>query len=128
MLQTENQKRDFIAKISKDCNVLFDDEKGVIVYSCRRSLLATLADQLQFIEPQIGFLNAYLCYKNQPQNQFSTNRLTDIIKAEDYLLIEIDMVRTKLAEEIIQKILKGKYQFDKMVRKYTLTIRINLLS
>lgn len=115
LLQTENQKRDFIAKISKDCNVLFGDERELLFIPAGRSLLATLADQLQFIEPKkLDFLMRTFVTRINLLKPIFNQSLTDIIKARRLLtLSEIDMVRTKLAEEIIQKILKGKYQFDK---------------
>lgn len=115
LLQTENRKREFISKITKDCNVLFSDERELLFIPAGRSLLATLADQLQFIEPKkLDFLMRTFVTKINLLKPLFNQSLADIIKARKLLtLSEIDMVRTKLAEEIIQRILKGKYQFDK---------------
>jgi len=114
LLQTENYKREFISKISKDCNEIFGDDRELLFIPAGRSLLATLADQLQFIEPKkLDFLmRTFVTRINLIKPMFNQS-LADLVKARKLLtLSDIDVTRTKIAESIIQKILKGKYHFD----------------
>ena len=115
LMQTESKKREFISQTTKDCNMLFGDERELLFIPAGRSLLATLADQLQFIEPKkLDFLMRTFVSKINLLKPIFNQSLNEIIKARKLLtLSEIDVSRTKLAEDIIQKVLKGKYQFDK---------------
>ena len=115
LLQIENKKTEFISQITKKCNELFGDERELVFIPAGRSLLATLADQLQFIEPRkLDFLMRTFVTKINLLRPIFNQSLSEIIKARKLLTqSEIDMDKTKLAEEIIDRILKGKYQFDK---------------
>ena len=114
LLQIESRKRAFIAQITKDCHGLFGDERELIFIPAGRSLLATLADQLQFIQPRkLDFLMRIFVERINILKPMFSQSLNEIIKTRRLLTqSKIDMNRTKLAEEIIGKILKGKYQFD----------------
>lgn len=114
LLQIENRKREFISQITKECNVLFGDDRELVFIPAGRSLLATLADQLQFIQPRkLDFLMRTFVTKINLLKPIFNQSLNEIIKARKLLTqSEIDMGSTKLAIEIIEKILKGKYQFD----------------
>jgi predicted ATP-dependent endonuclease of OLD family len=114
LLQTENTKREFISQITKECHQLFGDDRELLFIPAGRSLLATLADQLQFIEPRkLDFLMRTFVSKINLLKPIFNQSLSEIIKARKLLTqSEIDISRTKLAEKIIQKILKGKYQYD----------------
>ena len=115
MVQIGDKKREFISRITQECNLLFGDERELIFIPAGRSLLATLADQLQFIDPgRLDFLMRTFVTKINLLKPIFNQSLDEIIKARKHLTqSEIDIDRTKLAEEIIEKILKGKYQFDK---------------
>ncbi len=115
LLQIENQKRGFIVQITNECNALFGDERELIFIPAGRSLLATLADQLQFIEPRkLDFLMRTFITKINLLKPIFNQSLNEIVKARKVLTqSQIDNNKTKLAQEIIEKILKGKYQFDK---------------
>ena len=114
LLQIENRKREFFLEISNECHQLFGDDRELIFIPAGRSLLATLADQLQFIDPRkLDFLMRTFVEKINWLKPMFSQSLNDIVKARKLLTqSEIDRNRTKLAEEIIGKILKGKYQSD----------------
>ena len=115
LLQMDSRKREFITQITKECNLLFGDDRELMFIPAGRSLLATLADQLQFIQPRrLDFLMRTFVERINMLKPMFSQSLNEIIKARKLLTqSEIDMNRTKLAEEIIGKILKGKYQVDK---------------
>ena len=114
MVQIGDRKREFISQVTQECNRLFGDERELIFIPAGRSLLATLADQLQFIDPRkLDFLMRTFVTKINLLKPVFKQSLNQIVNARKLLTqSEIDMNRTKLAEEIIGKILKGKYQCD----------------
>ena len=115
LLHIESRKRAFITQITNECNVLFGDERELVFIPAGRSLLATLADQLPFIQPRrLDFLMRTFVERINMLKPMFSQSLSEIIKARILLTQSaIDMNRTKLAEEIIGKILKGKYIADK---------------
>jgi predicted ATPase len=114
LLQIDNDKRKFINYIKGKCNIIFQDDRELIFIPAGRSLLATLSDQLQFINPRnIDFLMRTFLDKINIVRPIFNKSLSDIIKERRLLTqYNIDYSKTKLAEEIISKILKGKYQYD----------------
>ncbi len=115
LLQIDNEKRKFISYIKEKCNLIFQEDRELIFIPAGRSLLATLSDQLQFINPRnIDFLMRTFLDKINIVRPIFNKSLSDIIKERRLLTqYSIDYNKTKLAEEIISKILKGKYQYDK---------------
>lgn len=115
LLQIDSEKRNFIAYIKNKCNQLFEEERELIFIPAGRSLLATLADQLQFINPRkLDFLMRTFVDKINIVRPIFDKPLSEIVKERRLLTkLEIDYSKTKLAEEIIHKILKGRYQYDK---------------
>lgn len=115
LLQIDTEKRKFIAFIKSKCNIVFQEDRELIFIPAGRSLLATLSDQLQFINPRsIDFLMRTFLEKINIVRPIFNKSLSEIIKERRLLTqFDIDYNKTKLAEEIISKILKGKYQYDK---------------
>jgi predicted ATPase len=114
LLDIENKKREVIAYIKQKCNRLFNEEREVIFIPAGRSLLATLSDQLPFINMQnLDFLMRTFVNKINLLKSTFNKSLQEIIDARKYLTqSEIDFETTQLAEHIIHKILKGKYRYD----------------
>lgn len=115
LLQMDNRKRKFFSYIKDKCNSIFQEDRELIFIPAGRSLLATLSDQLQFINSRnLDFLMRTFLDKINIVRPIFNKSLSDIIKERRLLTqYEIDYNKTKLAEEIISKILKGKYQYDK---------------
>jgi AAA15 family ATPase/GTPase len=115
LLQIDSNKRKFVSYIKEKCNSIFQEDRELIFIPAGRSLLATLSDQLQFINPRnLDFLMRTFLDKINIIRPIFNKSLSDIIKERRLLTqYEIDYNKTKLAEEIISKILKGKYQYDK---------------
>ncbi len=115
LLQLDNNKRKFINYIKSRCNELFQEDRELVFIPAGRSLLATLADQLQLINPRrLDFLMRTFVDKINLVRPIFNKSLIDIITERRLLTqLDIDYKRTKAAEEIITKILRGKYQYDK---------------
>lgn len=115
LLQIDNEKRKFISYIKEKCNSIFKENRELIFIPAGRSLLSTLSDQLQFINPRnLDFLMRTFLDKINIVRPFFNKSLSDIIRERRLLTqYNIDYNKTKLAEELISKILRGKYQYDK---------------
>lgn len=115
LLQIDSDKRKFVSYVKDKCNIIFQDDRELIFIPAGRSLLATLSDQLQFINPRnLDFLMRTFLDKINIVRPIFNKSLSDIIKERRLLTqYNIDYNKTNLAEEIISKILKGKYQYDK---------------
>jgi predicted ATP-dependent endonuclease of OLD family len=115
LLQIDSDKRKFVSYVKDKCNSIFQEDRELIFIPAGRSLLATLSDQLQFINPRnIDFLMRTFLDKINIVRPIFNKSLSEIIKERRLLTqYNIDYNKTKLAEEIISKILKGKYQYDK---------------
>lgn len=115
LLQIDSKKRKFVSYVKEKCNSIFQEDRELIFIPAGRSLLATLSDQLQFINPRnLDFLMRTFLDKINIIRPIFNKSLSDIIKERRLLTqFEIDYKKTKIAEEIISKILKGKYQYDK---------------
>lgn len=115
LIQLDSDKRKFVSNIKSKCNSVFQEDRELIFIPAGRSLLATLSDQLQFINPRnLDFLMRSFLDKINIVRPIFNKSLGDIIKERRLLTqYDIDYNKTKLAEDIISKILKGKYQYDK---------------
>jgi ABC-type cobalamin/Fe3+-siderophores transport system ATPase subunit len=115
LLNLDTEKRKFITILTEKCNQLFNENRELIFIPAGRSLLATLADQLQFIDSRrLDFLMRTFVDRINIVRPIFNKSLGDIIKERRLLTqLAIDYEKTRLAEEIITKILKGRYQYDK---------------
>ncbi|MBN2745458.1 MAG: ATP-binding protein [Bacteroidales bacterium] len=115
LLQLDSNKRKFVAYVKDKCNFIFQEDRELIFIPAGRSLLSTLSDQLQYINPRnLDFLMRSFLNKINIVRPIFNKSLSDIIEERRLLTqYDIDYSKTKLAEELISKILKGKYQYDK---------------
>ncbi len=119
LLQLDNEKKVFLSYLKEKSNLLFQEARELLFIPAGRSLLATLSDQLQFVNPRsLDFLMRTFLDKINIIRPIFNKSLSDII-TERRLLTQynIDYAKTAFAEEIISKILKGKYQYDKSGEK-----------
>lgn len=115
LFQMDSDKRKFVSYVKGKCNSIFQEDRELIFIPAGRSLLATLSGQLQFVNLRnLDFLMRTFLEKINIVRPIFNKSLSDIIKERRLLTqYDIDYNKTKLAEEFISKILKGKYQFDK---------------
>jgi len=115
LLELDLKKRKFISYLKEKCNSIFQEDRELLFIPAGRSLLATLSDQLQYVNPRrLDFLMRTFLDKINIVRPIFNKSLNDIIKERRLLTQQqIDYSKTKNAEEIITKILRGKYQYDK---------------
>lgn len=114
LLEYDIEKRRFITYLKSKSDDLFQEERELIYIPAGRSLLATLADQLQSINPRrLDFpMRTFVDRINLVRPIFNKS-LGDLVTERKLLTqLDIDYSKTKIAEEIITKILKGKYHYD----------------
>lgn len=113
LFQKDSEKRKFISEIKTKINTLFSEDRELIFIPAGRSLLATLADQLQYINPRkLDFLMRSFVDRINLIRPIFNKPLSDIIKEKRLLTQnEIDFYKVRVAEEYITRILKGKYQY-----------------
>lgn len=115
LIRNENEKQKFISYVKNKCAAFFDEDRELIFIPAGRSLLATLADQLQYVNPRkLDYLMRSFVDRINLLKPIFNRSLDEIVKEKKLLTrLEIDYDKTNLAKEIIRKILKGKYQYDK---------------
>lgn len=115
LMALEGEKRQFLKYIKERCNEIFCDSRELIFIPSGRSLLATLSNQLQYINQRnFDFLMQTFLEKINIVRSIFNKSLSDIIQERNLLTeYDIDYDKTKLAEDIISKILGGNYQNDR---------------
>ncbi len=114
ILARETERQSFVEKIEKLASDLFNDDKDLIFIPAGRSLLATLADQVQYIHPhRLDYpMRAFVERIKELKPLFSKS-FDELITDKKMLTYEkIDFETLSLARKIIDTILKGRYQFD----------------
>lgn len=114
LMQIENSRRNYITHITEQINKLFGDTRELLYIPAGRSLLATLSDQLQYIEPRrLDFLMKTFIQKTNLMRSMFSRTINDLITARLALTESgIDFARVRYAEKLINKILKGKYKYE----------------
>jgi AAA15 family ATPase/GTPase len=115
LLEIDHEKRTFFTKIRNMSNELFGETKDLLFIPAGRSLLATLSEQLQLINPEkLDFLMmAFVNRINNYKTVFNKS-LSDIVTEKKKLTQDIiDFESISIAQGIIRKILKGEYRYDK---------------
>lgn len=114
LIQLDSDRRAFFVKLQKLANDLFAEDKDLIFIPAGRSLLATLSDQLSNIHPhRLDFLmRSFIDRINNAKPKFNKSLNDLIIEKRKLTHEEIDFTKVKFAIELIERILKGKYQFD----------------
>jgi predicted ATPase len=115
ILVIESEKRVYFRNIEVLVNDLFADSKDMYFIPAGRSLVATLSDQLQLIQAHsLDYLTrSFIDRINITKNMFSKS-LKDIV-LEKKLTTQDKIMKdaTDLAENIINRILKGSYRYDR---------------
>jgi ABC-type cobalamin/Fe3+-siderophores transport system ATPase subunit len=119
LLDLDAERKKFISILRQRCNELFGESRELVFIPAGRSLLATLADQLQFIDSKrLDFLMRTFVERINIIRPIFHQSPAEIVKERKWLTQQlIDAETTKLAEKIITRILRGRYQYDKSGEK-----------
>lgn len=114
LIEFESTKKSIINIIEKQVNNLFNESKDILFIPAGRSLLATLSDHLQAFDPKkLDYLMRAFVDRISNTKLLFNKSISDLVKERILLTTEsVINENVKLAEQIIQKILKGKYKFD----------------
>ncbi len=114
-LVTEAEKSSFFSELREMSNQLFNENKELIFIPAGRSLLATLSDQLQSVHPcQLDSLMRSFIDRIHSTKSIFNKGLDDIVEERKKLTHEvIQFEKVNYAKKLIEKILKGMYQFDR---------------
>lgn len=108
----------YISLLETQIQQVFEQNHDLLYIPAGRSLLSTLSDQLQSIDTRcLDCLMKQFIQKIAQLRPVFANNFEDLIKSKMLLLglgsEKIDFSRVRLAEKIINNILKGKYRYDK---------------
>lgn len=107
----------YISFLESQIKQIFEQDHELLYIPAGRSLLSTLSDQLQSIDTKrLDFLMKQFIQKIVQLRPVFANNFEDLIKSKMLLSglgsEKIDFSRVRLAERIINNILKGKYRYD----------------
>jgi predicted ATPase len=131
IITSDSEKKAFYRKIENLANTLFEDDRLPLYIPAGRSLLSTLSDPLQKmlltrivgqgsekngdVDPYLldYSLKAFIERISNSKNGYNQNLETVIKDRAKYTNEPIDNESLKIVLEIFDKILKGRYRFDK---------------
>ena len=131
LITSDSEKKAFYRKIENLVNTLFEDDRLPLYIPAGRSLLSTLSDPLQkmLLTRIVGqgsekngdmdpylldySLKAFIERISNSKNGYNQNLETVIKDRAKYTNEPIDNESLKIVLEIFDKILKGRYRFDK---------------
>ncbi len=113
-LEIESEKRLYLKSIKSHIDDLFEDTRATVFIPSGRSLISTLADQLQDIEPYSldFFMKSFVERINRLKLSFRDTLNILIEEREGLINEEANLNEVKYAGRIIKKILKGEYRFQ----------------
>lgn len=119
LLQLDKAKNQYFTYIKGRCNAIFQEERELIFIPAGRSLLATLSEQLQYVNLSgLDFLMQSFLTKINIVRPIFNKSLAEIIEERKALSLHpTDTETARQAEQIITSILKGSYQYDKSGEK-----------
>ena len=119
LLRLETERREFLSYLETQCNHLFQANRDLVFIPAGRSLLATLADQLQQIDSQrLDYLMRSFVDKINLLRPLFGRPLEELVQEREILNQEpTNLALAQIAQNIIERILKGKYQYDRQGEK-----------
>jgi len=114
LLEMDSEKRAYLKIVKSHIDNLFEDTRSTVFIPAGRSLLSTLADQLQDIEPYSldFFMKSFVERINRLKPSFRDTLSALIEKRESLISEEANINEVRYAASIIRKILKGEYRFE----------------
>jgi predicted ATP-dependent endonuclease of OLD family len=113
--QLDEAKNQYINHIKSKCHAIFQEDRELIFIPAGRSLLATLSEQLSYVNlSNLDFWMQHFLNKINIVRPIFNKSPADIIRERKALSLHpIEVEKAQQAEEIITSILKGKYQHDR---------------
>lgn len=113
-LEIDSEKTLYLKTIKSHIDDLFEDTRYPIFIPSGRSLISTLADQLQDIKPYSldFFMKSFVERISQLKLYFRDTLNILIEERESLISEEANLSEIKYAATIIRKILKGEYRFE----------------
>jgi predicted ATP-dependent endonuclease of OLD family len=114
ILEIESDKRLYLKSIKSHIDDLFEDTRSTVFIPSGRSLISSLANQLQDIEPYSLdlFLKSFLENINRLKISFKETLNILIEERQNLINEETNLNQVKYAARIIKKILKSEYHFQ----------------
>lgn len=122
-LASEHRQATLLRSAREKCNAIFSYDKELLFIPAGRSLLSTLADQIQYIHPHmldypmrqfVEFVNA--------SRAFFDRSLDDIIRERQALSsTPVWFSAVRRAQSLVRKILQGEYRYDREGGKLFIT-------
>ena len=114
LLAIGSEKKMFYRKVENLANALFQDDRDIFFIPAGRSLLATLSDQLQFLQTnKMDYLMRAFVDRINNYKPIFNKSLSDIVFEKKKLTMDtIDFENIVLAQSIVKSILKGSYRCD----------------
>lgn len=114
ILSQESDKRSFLNKVEAQISDLFNDKHDMMFIPAGRSLLATLADQLQNVETikLDHTMRAFMQRISNSKALFSASLDQMVMDRKKLSQDRVDVASLSLAQEIIQNALKASYRAD----------------
>ncbi|HEY3366559.1 MAG TPA: AAA family ATPase [Symbiobacteriaceae bacterium] len=109
------QRAAVLARVRDECRSIFSYEKELFFVPAGRTLLSTLADQIQNIHPQFfDFpMHQFVDAVNQSKSFFD-KPMQEIVRERLALSTEkVDLAAVNEAQSYVRKILKGEYMYDR---------------
>lgn len=121
ILERESRKRSNLKIIEARINELFEEQRNSVFIPAGRSLLSTLAEQIQNIKLEVDnldfFMKSFVELITYLKPSFQDNLFQLIEDKQSLEGDHFDFERVELAVKIIELILKGEYRFDTNVEK-----------
>lgn len=114
VMVTQHLRAELIAKLRESCSKIFNFDKDLLFIPAGRSLLSTLSDQLQYVQPHLLDypMRNFVERVNSTKEFF--NKSLDALIEERRLFWKSDIRLSAInrAKEIIEKVLKAEYRHD----------------
>lgn len=121
IMERESERRSYLKIIEVTINELFEENRTSVFIPAGRTLLSTLAEQIQNIKLEVDnldfFTKSFVELITYLKPSFQDNLLQLIEDRQSLEGDRFDFERVQLAVKIIQSILKGEYRFDRNVEK-----------
>ncbi|MHC5773605.1 AAA family ATPase [Nostoc sp.] len=113
-LEIDLEKIQYLKSIKSHIDDLFEDTRATVFIPSGRSLISTLADQLQDIKPYSldFFMKSFVERINRLKVYFRDTLNLLIEERESLISEEANLNEVKYATSIIRKILRGEYRFE----------------
>lgn len=115
LMEIDNERRLFLKRIESLAKKLFNNDKDLVFFPAGRSLLATLSDRLPSKDDrQLDYLTLEFSNRIGYVRQLFDKSLAGMVFDKRNLTHDkIDDKAVGIAQDIIEKVLKGRYRYDR---------------